>query len=163
MNTLWRTVMMLVCCWGGLAGGAVARGEDAPAVIPVSVRHGDFLLQAKTPQDKALSASVWLSSLDPFQWHPPQTWPPYVRELAVFRLQGKGRGQSMRLTLRQAELVDLLPPLEGLPLEQAAQVLKALGFAVLREMPPVGTVVPSPAVLLTGTAPGDEVSLWVSP
>ncbi len=127
----------------------------------IHAQWGKLLLQAEADRSQLSTITPWLKQLPPGELPPQAAWPPGLKSLQVFHPHTSRRGEQLRLRLRQAELLGLLPVVEGLSAEQARVVLGQAGLSWLKSSGEQPAIVVVPHVWLAGQSAGDEVILWL--
>ena len=137
---LTTVLLLFVLC----ALPCAAQTEDAPPApawtLTIETQSGAALMSG--PEDDIVALREHIQTHEPAEWTAER-----IAEFAAAEFEGRvtvqvfretditGQGlERMRMPLRRALLRGLLPPVEGLDMEQAAAVLAAAGFqAVSRE------------------------------
>lgn len=150
------------CRWlllfGALVASPLARAADTTVM---HAEWGSLLLQAEINREQLPAITPWLQGLPPGVLPPQSAWPPGLKALQVFYPHTTRQGEQLRLKLRQAELLGLLPVVEGLSAQQARAVLGQAGMSWLKSAGEQPALVVVPHVWLSGQSAGDEVILWL--
>lgn len=120
-----------------------------------------WLIQVRVEPGKEKTAKEFLTKIDPESKELKATLPNYLKDLAIFREEKpKEKGQQLGITLRQAEVLGIVPPLEGLAFEKAVGLLKLMGVEAIGPKEALPKVMYALIIRLKDTRADSPVEIW---